>query len=77
MNRRDRELLDRQMSHFQHAPRPDGIMMMAIVGIFLVGLTAGGLLFPFGSGPRTPTGSDNGKTALAFFLNGAGNATRQ
>jgi hypothetical protein len=77
MNRRDRELLNRQMSHFQHAPRRDGIMIMAIVGVFLVGLTTGGLLFSFGSSPRTPTGAGSGKTALAFFLNGTGDTTRQ
>jgi hypothetical protein len=77
MDRRDRELLNRQMSHFPPARRRDGIMIMAIVGVFLVGLTTGGLLFPFGSNPSTPTGSDSGKTALAFFLNGTGDTTRQ
>jgi hypothetical protein len=77
MDRRNREVLNRRMSHFQHAPRQDGIAIMAIVGVFLVGLTTGGLLFPFGSSPPTPTSFDSGKAALAFFLNGTGDTTRQ
>jgi hypothetical protein len=75
MNRRDRELLDRQMKHIQSQPRRDGVSILGMVGVFIAGLTAGGLLFTFGSNPSTPT--DDGRTALAFFLNGIGNTTRQ
>ncbi len=75
MNSRDRELLDRQMSRIQIPPRRGGEWILAMV--FIAGLTAGGLLFTFGSKPSTPTASDDGRTALAFFLNGTGNTTRQ
>jgi hypothetical protein len=77
MNRRDRELLDRQMKHIQSQPRRDGVLILGMVGVFIAGLTAGGSLFTFGSNPLTPTASDDGRTALAFFLNGIGNTTRQ
>jgi hypothetical protein len=43
MNRHDRELLDRQMSRLP----ADGILVTT--GVFIGGLTAGGLLFTFGS----------------------------
>jgi hypothetical protein len=77
MNRRDRELLDRQMSRIQSQPRRDGVLILGMVGVFIAGLTAGSLLFTLGSNPSTPTASDDGRTALAFFLNGTGNTTRQ
>ena len=77
INRRDRELLDRQMSRIQSQPRRDGVLILGMVGVFIAGLTAGSLLFTFGSNPSTPTASDDGRTALAFFLNGTGNTTRQ
>jgi hypothetical protein len=77
MNRHDRELLDRQMSRFQLPPRRDGALILAMVGVFIAGLTAGGLLFTFGNAPSTPTGSDDGRTALAFLLNGTGSPSRQ
>ena len=73
MHSRDRELLDRQMSRIQIPPRRGGELILAMV--FIAGLTAGGLLF--GSKPSTPTASDDGRTALAIFLNGTGNTTRQ
>jgi hypothetical protein len=77
MNRHDRELLDRQMSHLQPAPRRDGMLILVMAGVFIAGLTAGGLLFTFGNKPSTPTALDDGKTALAFLLNGTANTTRQ
>jgi hypothetical protein len=77
MDSRDRELLNRQMSRFQPSPRRDGVLIVAMVGVFLAGLIAGGLLFPFGSNPSTPTASNDGKTALAFLLNGTGKTTQQ
>jgi hypothetical protein len=40
MNRHDRELLDRQMSRFQLPPRRDGALILAMVGVFIAGLTA-------------------------------------
>ena len=77
INCHDRELLDRQMSRFQLPPRRDGALILAMVGVFIAGLTAGGLLFTFGNAPSTPTASDDGRTALAFLLNGTGSPSRQ
>jgi hypothetical protein len=77
MDRRDRQLLNTQMSRFYPAPRRDGVLILGMVGVFIAGLAAGGLLFTFGSNPSAPTASSDGKTALAFFLNGTGITTRQ
>jgi hypothetical protein len=77
MDRRDRELLNTQISRFQPAPRRDGVLILGMVGVFIAGLAAGGLLFTIGSYPSAPMASSDGKTALAFFLNGTGITTRQ
>jgi hypothetical protein len=77
MNRHDCELLDRQMSHLQPATRLDGILILAMVGVFIAGLTVGGLIFTFASNPSTSTASDDGRTALAFLLNGTAKTARQ
>ena len=45
MDRRDRELLNTQISRFQPAPRRDGVLILGMVGVFIAGLAAGGLLF--------------------------------
>jgi hypothetical protein len=45
MDHRDRELLNRQMSRFQHNPRRVGVLILALAAVFIAGLTAGGLLF--------------------------------
>ena len=74
MDSRDRELLDKQLRRLRLPPRRDGVMILAIVGVFLAGMTAGGLLFANRSGPQTA--SSDGKTALAFFLNGSPTVAR-
>ena len=43
MNRRDRELLSRQMRRFQPSPYPVGLMMLILAGAFLVGMIAGSI----------------------------------
>jgi len=68
MDSRDQELLNEQLQRLQLPPHRDGVMILTIVGAFLAGMTVGGLLFASGSGPQTA--SSDGKTALAFFLNG-------
>ena len=68
MNRRDRELLDRQMRRFQPSPHPVGLMMIILAGAFLVGMIAGSTFFT--SQQPVQTASTDGKTALAFLLNG-------
>jgi hypothetical protein len=78
MNRRDRRLLQRQVSHIQPLPRWDsGVVTIVIVGVFIAGLTAGGLLFALHSNPPASAASEDGRTALAFFLNGTGSVGRQ
>ena len=77
MDHRDRELLNRQMSRFQHNPRRVGVLILALAAVFIAGLTAGGLLFAFGNDPSTRMAFDEGKIALAFFLNGTANTKRQ
>ena len=67
MNRRDRELLNRQIGRLRPAPRHDGILVAAMIGVFLTGLTVGGLVFTFGSNPLAPTASDSRRAALASF----------
>ena len=52
-------------------------LILALAAVFIAGLTAGGLLFTFGNNPSTPTAFDEGKIALAFFLNGTANTKRQ
>ena len=78
IDRRDQELLDTQMKRFQPPSRRDGLMILAIVGVFLAGMTAGGFLFAAYRGQPTvqTASSDDGKTALAFFLNGTPNVAR-
>jgi hypothetical protein len=77
MNRHDRELLRRQISHLQPAPRRDGMLILVTASVFIAALAAGGLLFTFGSKPSTTTALDDGRTALAFLLNGTANTARQ
>ena len=69
MDSRDQELLNEQLQRLQLPPCRDGLMILTIVGVFLAGMTTGGLLFANGTGPQTA--SSDGKTALAFFLNGS------
>ena len=68
MNRRDRELLDRQMRRFQPSPHPVGLTMIILAGAFLVGMIAGSIIFT--SQQPVQTASTDSKTALAFLLSG-------
>ena len=68
MNRRDQELLSRQMRRFQPSPHPVGLMMLILAGAFVVGVIAGSTLFT--SQQPVQTALTDGKTALAFLLNG-------
>jgi hypothetical protein len=69
MDRRDRELLNKQVNHLQPETRREGLLLVALAAVFLAGLAAGGLLF---ANSPSRTASDDGRTALAFFLNGSG-----
>jgi uncharacterized membrane protein len=58
MNRRDQELLDKQLSSLHLTPRHDGVMMLAILTVFLVGMTAGGFLYAFTERPMQLAAND-------------------
>jgi hypothetical protein len=50
------------------------VLLLILAAVFLAGLAAGGLLFANSS---TRTASDDGRTALAFLLNGTASPDRQ
>jgi hypothetical protein len=74
MNRRDQELLDRQMRRFQPSPNPAGMVMFIVASAFFVGMIAGSTIFP--SQQPVQTASSDGRTALAFLLNGTRSEAR-
>lgn len=51
MNRRDQELLDKQLHAIYVPPRNDGVLMLAVVAVFLAGITLGSFLFAYTSEP--------------------------
>jgi hypothetical protein len=42
MNRRDQELLDKQFRWLRPEPRHEGVMIVALVAVFLAGIAVGG-----------------------------------
>lgn len=44
MNRRDQELLDKQLHAIYVPPRHDGVLMLAILAAFFTGIALGGFL---------------------------------
>ena len=42
MERRDQELLDKQLRHVQIAPRTDGVIMPVLLAVFFTGMALGG-----------------------------------
>jgi hypothetical protein len=50
MNRRDRELLDKQMRSLS-PPRNDGVIAVILAAMFLVGIAIGSVLSPHQSEP--------------------------
>jgi hypothetical protein len=50
MNRRDRELLDKQMRSLS-PPRNDGVIAVMLAAMFLVGIALGSVVFPHQSEP--------------------------
>jgi hypothetical protein len=74
MDRLDCELLDRQLMHLQPESRREGLLLLILAAVFFTGLAAGGLLF---ANSPTRTAADEGRTALAFLMNGTASADRQ
>jgi hypothetical protein len=51
MNRRDQELLDKQLHAVYVAPRSDGVLMLAMLAVFFAGIAVGGFFFAYTSEP--------------------------
>ena len=65
MDQRDRELLDKQLRQLQPAPRQESAMIAVLVGVFLVGVTFGGLMFS-SSEPVRIASNDAGPAAASL-----------
>jgi hypothetical protein len=74
MNRRDRELLSRQMRRFQPSPHPVGLMALILAGAFLVGMMAGSMIVTDQQPRQIESG--NGRTPLAFLFDGTWSESR-
>jgi hypothetical protein len=55
MDRRDQELLEKQVGRIAPSPRTNGVIILAILAVFFVGMALGGSLF----------GNNNGLTLIA------------
>ena len=62
MNRRDQELLDKQLWGMSRRPRNGGIFALAFVTVFFVGLSIGGILF----GPKSHPITSHDMTVLSY-----------
>jgi len=51
MDRRDQELLDKQLSHAPIPPRNDGVMILALLAVFFSGMAIGGFFYAYGHTP--------------------------
>jgi len=70
MDRRDQELLDKQLRRLSPAPRNDGVMMLAILTVFFAGMSVGGFLFAYKSQPMR-IASNQAKSAIVLLDNGS------
>jgi len=62
IDRRDKELLDKQLRRFSPATRSEGTLILAPVAVFLAGMTVGALAFAYKVEPMSITST---ATALA------------
>jgi hypothetical protein len=51
MERRDQELLDKQLRHVQVTPRRDGVVMLMLTAVFFAGMAIGGFLYAYTGAP--------------------------
>ena len=68
MNRRERELLDRQMRAIT-PPRTNGLLILTALALFAAGIIAGGFLTEYRSGPTrmawyAPAGNHSSPPAI-------------
>jgi hypothetical protein len=70
MHWRNRNSLNQRRGSIAASWRREGVLIFAIVAVFLVGITVGGLAFGHKSEPRLRTAFNDGTAELSFFLNG-------
>jgi hypothetical protein len=51
MDRRDQELLDKQMRHVLPAARNDSVIMLALAAMFFAGMAIGGFFYAYTGAP--------------------------
>ena len=51
MDRHDQEFLSKQLRHMPPSPRSDGTMILAVVAVFLAGMTVGALMSAYNKAP--------------------------
>jgi hypothetical protein len=69
MNKRDQELLNKQFRWLRPSPRNEGVMVLAIVGVFFVGIALGGTVFAHENAPMQI--ASNAALAKSFPPDGA------
>ena len=65
MDQRDQELLDRQVRRLAPSSRNDGAILLAVLAVFLAGMTLGGFLVDKSESPMQVAAND---TAPALSL---------
>ena len=65
MNQRDQELLDKQLHGQNLAVRSDGVMILAILAVFFVGMTLGGFLTAYTDEPPMRIASNDAVTGIS------------
>ncbi len=74
MNRRDQELLDKQLHGLNVTPRSEGVMMLAILAVFCTGMALGGFLYAYTDEPVRIASNDT--VAAISHVPGAPQAAR-
>ncbi|MGA7959610.1 MAG: hypothetical protein WCA26_21410 [Xanthobacteraceae bacterium] len=58
MNRRDQELLEKQLHSIYVAPRSDGVLMLGVLAVFFAGIALGGFLYAYTGEPLRLAAND-------------------
>ena len=66
MNRRDRELLDRQLHGLTVASQRDGILVLAFLAVFFAGITLGSFLYAYTSEPPMQLAANDAVPAMSL-----------
>jgi hypothetical protein len=65
MDRRDQEFLSKQLRHLPPSPRSEGTMILAIVAVFLAGVTVGALMFDYQATAMQTQAAARTRTAMS------------